>query len=325
MSLRVAHSLEEWAGQHSPAARSVVAIGNFDGLHRGHQHILHRVVRRARELQATAAAITFDPHPLKVLRPDAAPPLINTITQRLAGLEEWGLDAVLVLPFTVDLSRLAPEAFVKQVLVNTLHVQSALVGQNFRFGHKHAGDVALLREMGASLGFEVETVLPVTLRRKLVSSTAVREAVRAGSMTEATRLLGRLFSLTGTIEAGSGTGRRVVVPTLNLAPQQELLPARGVYVTETWLGGDSPARAEHRFRSVTNVGVRPTFGGERLTVESHLFDFSGEMETDEAGICFWRRLREEKKFASAADLLAQVKRDMATAQKFFRRLGPARA
>lgn len=328
MSLRIALSISDWARDFPPSARAVVAIGNFDGLHLGHQRILRRTVIRAAAHDALAAAITFDPHPLKFLRPEQAPSLIATLAQRLHWFDEFALDAALVLPFDKELSLLAPEEFVRRYLVEGLRVSAVIVGENFRFGHKHAGDVQLLRKLGSDHHFEVETVAPVSFRGQLVSSTAVRDAVRTGRMTDAIRLLGRPFALTGEIESGTGTGRRVVVPTLNLAAEQELLPGRGVYVTESWLAGpegDDPHDCSGRvYRSVTNVGTRPTFAGARLTIESHLFDFSGELYTHRLGVSFWHRIREEMKFSSPEELLAQIRHDMDAAQEFFRRLDRAR-
>jgi riboflavin kinase/FMN adenylyltransferase len=235
------------------------------------------------------------------------------------------MDATLVLPFTAELSLLSPEEFVGRVLVEQLRAQAVLVGQNFRFGHKGAGNVAMLADFGKKYGFEVEIVPPVMVRGQMVSSTAVRNAIREGRVSDAVRFLGRPFVLIGEIESGTGTGRRLVVPTLNLRPQQELLPPRGVFVTETWLTDaeavESPGRI---YRSVTNVGMRPTFDGQRLTIESHLFDYSGELISGAMGVSFWRRLREEKKFASPEELRAQIACDMRAAQSFFRRLDRAR-
>jgi riboflavin kinase/FMN adenylyltransferase len=190
-----------------------------------------------------------------------------------------------------------------------------LVGENFRFGHKQAGDVALLRELGAHHGFAVEIIPPVAQDGEIVSSTAIRREIATGNVGHAARLLGRPFVLSGDIVAGTGTGRRFTFPTLNLKPEQELLPARGVYVTRTLLEGETRTR-----RSVTNVGMRPTFNGASLSVETHLLDFSGEVTADRMEVRFWKRLREEKKFANPEELRAQIARDIASARRFFSRL-----
>jgi riboflavin kinase/FMN adenylyltransferase len=314
MALTVVRSPQEWTARFGAAApQTGVTIGNFDGLHLGHQRILRGVVERARATGALAAAVTFDPHPLKVLRPEEAPPLIVTLEQRLAAFEEMGLDAVLGLHFDLALSRLSPEDFVRRILVGTLRVHAVLVGGNFRFGYRQAGDAKRLAELGRDFRFAVETIPPVVLRGAVVSSTAIRRAVEEGRVCLAGRWLGRPFALIGMIQPGTGQGRRLVVPTLNLATQQELLPKAGVYVTETRVAG-------RLYRSATNVGFRPTFDGRRLTIESHLFDFSQDLTAGPMEVRFWTRLRDEKKFVNIDALREQVLRDLARAREFFRRL-----
>jgi riboflavin kinase/FMN adenylyltransferase len=309
-------SPEEWAARYATSGRgSVLAIGNFDGIHLGHQAIIRAAVERAAKTQDVATALTFDPSPRKVLRPESAPLRVSTSAQRMDWFGTVGLEAAVVLPFTLDLARLSPEEFVEQILVRGLHVRAVLVGENFHFGHKQAGNVALLRELGARYGFAVEIIPPVALNGEIVSSTAIRREIAAGKVTHAARLLGRPFVLSGEIVPGTGTGRRFTFPTLNLKPEQELLPARGVYVTRTLLEGETRSR-----RSVTNIGMRPTFNGASLSVETHLLDFSGEVTATRMEVRFWKRLREEKKFASPEDLRAQIARDIADARRFFTRL-----
>jgi riboflavin kinase/FMN adenylyltransferase len=312
MPLVEARSPAEWTARFG-ASPTAVTVGNFDGVHLGHQEILAAVVERAHRTGAVAAAVTFDPHPLKVLRPDTAPPLLTTLAQRLALLEEQKLDAALVLRFDPALAALSPQEFVERVLVTTLHARAVFVGRNFRFGHRQMGDVTLLTKLGYRLGFDVISLPPVVRRGAVISSSLIRAAVAEGRMSAAARSLGRCFSLTGSICAGTGTGRRVVVPTLNLAPVQELLPKRGVYATETLLDG-------HRFRSATNVGFRPTFDGKRLSIESHLFDFFAEITSGPMEIRFCTRLRDERKFAGPGELREQIQRDIRRATVFFRRL-----
>src|SRR6202163_1411805 len=267
MAFLVFNSIEEWAAQFGDARRAAVTVGNFDGLHLGHQKILQSVAERARASGQRAAVITFDPHPMRVLRPDRAPLMIQTLSQRLAGFEQMGLDAALVLRFDHALSLVSPEEFIERILVGGLRAGAILVGANFRFGHRGAGDVRLLGECGRHDGFEVEIVPPVEVGGQIVSSTAIRGAVASGDVAEAIPLLGRGFSLTGEIRAGAGRGRTILFPTLNMAPEQELLPKLGVYATESVVGGKL-------YSSVTNVGTRPTFNGAGVTVESHLFEFS---------------------------------------------------
>jgi phosphoribosyl 1,2-cyclic phosphate phosphodiesterase len=306
----------QWAAHYVPSGRgSILAIGNFDGIHLGHQAILRAAVQRAAKTKDVPTALTFDPSPRKILRPESAPPRVSTNQQRMDWFGIVGLEAAVVLPFTLDLARLSPEEFVEQILVRGLHVRAVLVGENFRFGHKQAGDVALLRQLGARYGFAVEIIPPVAFDREVVSSTAIRREIAAGNVTHAARLLGRPFALTGEIVRGTGTGRRFTFPTLNLKPEQELLPAGGVYVTRTLLEGETKSR-----RSVTNVGMRPTFNGASLSVETHLLDFSGEVTAKRMEVRFWKRLRDEKKFAGPEELRSQIARDSATANKFFTRL-----
>ena len=310
------NSPEEWTVHYASSKRgSVLAIGNFDGIHLGHRAILRAAVERAAKTGDVATALTFDPSPRKVLRPESAPVRVSTNAQRMAWFGTVGLEAAVVLPFTLDLARLSPQEFVEHILVRGLQVRAVLVGENFRFGHKQAGDVALLRELGVRHGFAVEIIPPVALDGEIVSSTAIRREIASGNISHAARLLGRPFALSGDIVPGTGTGRRFTFPTLNLKPEQELLPARGVYVTRTLLEGETKSR-----RSVTNVGMRPTFNGASLSVETHLLDFSGEVTAKRMEVRFWKRLREEKKFATPEELRAQIARDIASARRFFTRL-----
>ena len=232
-------SSEAWASRFGKFDQSsVLAIGSFDGIHLGHQAILRSVAARARALNAVPTALTFAPSPRAVLRPDTAPSQISTIAQRIAGFRALGLEAAVVLPFTLDLSRLTPEEFVQQILLRNLRTRALFVGENFRFGHKQAGDVNLLRRLGAEHGFEVVILPPVIYRGEVVSSTLIRKEIADGDVSRAARLLGRQFVLTGEVVSGTGTGHRFTFPTLNLAPEQSLLPRRGVYITRTCLEGE---------------------------------------------------------------------------------------
>jgi riboflavin kinase/FMN adenylyltransferase len=306
----------DWAAEYASSDRgSVLAIGNFDGIHLGHQAILRAAVKRAEETCNVATALTFDPSPRKVLRPESAPQRISTNVQRMKWFGLLGIEAAVVLPFTMDLARLSPEDFVDEILVRGLSVRAVLVGENFRFGHRQAGDVKFLRELGMRYGFEVAIIPPVQYRGEVVSSTVIRREIAAGNVTHASLLLGRPFALTGEVVSGTGTGRRFTFPTLNLVPEQELLPARGVYVTRTLLDGGTKT-----YRSVTNIGMRPTFNGSSLSIETHLLDFAGEIDPRRIEVRFWKRLREEKKFASAEELRAQISKDIASANRFFSRL-----
>jgi riboflavin kinase/FMN adenylyltransferase len=222
MALAVLHSAEEWIARGGAERKPVaVTIGNFDGVHRGHQEILRRVRERAAKQDLLGAVLTFDPHPARVLRPAAAPLLLTTLEQRLHAFDEAGIAAALVMRFDLEVAKISAEDFVRRFLVEAMRAQVVLVGGNFRFGHRQAGDVKLLTELGRQCGFEVEVVPPVVEAGTVVSSTAVRAAVREGRMEDAAKLLGRPFALEGEIRTGTGQGRKLVVPTLNLATEQE--------------------------------------------------------------------------------------------------------
>jgi phosphoribosyl 1,2-cyclic phosphate phosphodiesterase len=312
---------QAWASRYATYGHtSVLAIGNFDGIHLGHQAILRATVERAHALSAVSTALTFDPSPRKVLRPETAPLRLSTNAQRMEWFNALGLEAAVVLPFTLELARLSPEEFVEQILLRDLHIKAVLVGENFKFGHKQAGDVKLLSELGAKHGFAVVIVPPVVYRGEIVSSTIIRREVAEGDVSHAARLLGRPFALTGEVVSGTGTGSRFTFPTLNLAAEQELLPARGVYVTRTCLDGEARSH-----RSVTNIGVRPTFNGSSLSIETHLLDTQIAAAPKRIEVRFWKRLRAEKKFTGPEELRAQIAADIARANNFFSRLRHSRA
>ena len=311
--LAVFTSAEKFRKYYASSSRgSVLAIGNFDGIHLGHQAILKDAADRAAKNGAVATALTFEPAPRKVLRPETAPKRLSTNDQRLEWFRVVGVEAAVVMPFTLELSKLSPQEFIEKILVAELLVRTVLVGENFRFGHKQTGDVQLLCELGKQNGFEVVTIPSVHAHGEVVSSTVIRREIAEGDVTQAGRLLGRPFVLTGEIVGGTGTGRKFTFPTLNLRPEQELLPASGVYITRTVLEGEKNSR-----RSVTNIGMRPTFNGSVLTVETHLLDFSGEITAKKMELRFWKRLRSERKFAGPEELRAQIAKDIKSARKFF--------
>ena len=315
-ALELFSTSQAWAARYAGSDRgSTLAIGNFDGIHLGHQAILREVVSRAADTKAVATVLTFDPTPQKILRPQSAPLRISTTEQRLRCFGALGVDAAVVLPFSHELAKLTPQEFVEQILVRDLHVRAVFVGENFRFGHKQSGNAQLLSQLGAESGFEVIILPPVIYKGEVVSSTIIRREIAAGDVAHAARLLGRPFVLTGKVVSGTGTGRRFTFPTLNLAAEQELLPARGVYVTRTLIEGESRTR-----RSVTNVGVRPTFNGSTLSVETHILEPIPEISPARIEVHFWKRLREEKKFTGPEELRAQIAGDIASARTFFDRL-----
>ena len=295
--------------------RPVLALGNFDGVHRGHAKIIQHVRRRADEQGATAAALTFDPHPSRVVRPDKAPPLLMTGRQKLAALAEAGMDGIAVVRFTTELSRWTPETFVRTVLVGWLQVAEVWVGANFLFGHERAGNFSLLRALGERFGFGAEKIDPVRYRDFVVSSTRIRRLVAEGRVDEAGSLLGHHYMVEGTVSRGDGRGRRIGYPTANLATDNVLFPPNGVYATAVLMDGDVHA-------AVTNVGVRPTFGGASAgpVVESHLFDVDRDLYGREVRVAFIRRLREEQTFADGDALRAQIARDCDAARGLFQQI-----
>ena len=290
-----------------------LTIGNFDGVHLGHRRILEAAVERGRQNGWKAAVLTFDPHPTRVVAPDRAPALMTTLEQRLERFEEIGIDEALILPFTAEVARMTPEEFVRDVLVEKLSTRAVVVGSNFRFGHRHAGDIATMEKLGLEHGFSCEAVQPVRLGGEVVSSSRVRAALAAGRLREVRRLLGRMFRVRGSVAAGRGIGARKTVPTLNIAPEAELTPPDGVYVSDT-----RDVDSSRCWRSVTNVGVRPTFGSGDRTIETHLLDPLEGPAPRRIEVCFLRRLREEKMFASAAELKQQILRDIGRAERLFR-------
>jgi riboflavin kinase / FMN adenylyltransferase len=295
---------------HAP----VLALGNFDGLHRGHMKIIDRVRRRAGERGGTPAAMTFDPHPPRVLRPDKAPPLLMTKAQKIEALARSGMQGVAVLRFTTEVSQWEPETFVRTVLVEWLHVVEVWVGANFLFGHQRAGNYSVLRSLGARYGFRAEKIDPVRYKDFVVSSTRVRRLIAEGRVDEAAALLGHHYFIDGTVSRGAGRGRGIGFPTANLATANDLIPPAGVYATTVTV--DDVVRP-----SVTNIGMRPTFGDVTApVVETHLFDFDADLYGRELRLSFVQRLRDERAFADVDALRAQIDADCRSARRLFGRI-----
>ncbi|HSY67364.1 MAG TPA: riboflavin biosynthesis protein RibF [Edaphobacter sp.] len=295
---------------------TVATIGNFDGVHRGHLSVIEEVVARARALGAKSIAITFEPHPARVLRPESTLPLITPLTEKLDLLSSTGLDAVFVLPFTKDFSQMSARAFATDVLHHALHVIELHEGENFRFGHHAEGDVNNLEALGRELGFTCKVYSPRTIRNQPISSSRVRQLIAEGNVSQVRSLLGHPFAIASTPASGRGYGTRYTVPTINLAPYAELLPANGVYITTLTIG-NGPTR--ETFDAVTNVGNRPTFGADSFTVESHLLNFH-PITLDEQTpltLTFLRRLRPEVRWPNPEALREQIGRDVATAKRYF--------
>ena len=308
--MQVFDSFEAIPKDFGPA---VVSVGNFDGIHRAHQQLLATIRDRARELNARAVAVTFDPHPARILRPHGGPPLITPEEHKMELLGKIGLDAVVVVPFTRDLSLMPAFEFAEELLFNKLHTIEVHEGFNFRFGHKAEGDVERLREFGHKLGFTVVTHPPLLWGELVISSSNVRAVVLGGEVEKARHLLGRVFSIDSTPGRGRGYGAKYTVPTVNLARYADLIPSLGVYVTEMRINGEE-------FQSVTNVGNRPTFGADSFAIESYILNFHPiDLASDTPiRLSFLHRLRAERKFPSTEALKEQIGRDVTRAQRYFR-------
>jgi riboflavin kinase / FMN adenylyltransferase len=306
--MEVFRSLSDVPSSFGPA---IVSIGNFDGVHCGHRLILESVIQSAATRSLRSIAVTFDPHPLRVLRPEASPKLITPLDARLELLKATGVNAVLVLPFTAALSRMRAEEFVTTILHDGLHAVEVHEGPNFRFGYRAEGGIQELADLGRTLGFEVVIHPACCIRGLTVSSSKIREQISRGDLRAARLLLGHSFFVHSTPERGRGIGSKLTVPTINLAPYDELLPPNGVYVTHLRVAGEW-------FDAVTNVGNRPTFGENSFAVESHLLNFHPMELTGQTPLelVFHHRLREERRFPSPEALKAQILRDAARARRY---------
>jgi riboflavin kinase/FMN adenylyltransferase len=292
----------------------IVALGNFDGVHRGHLKILERIVHTAAEQAGTPMVVTFDPHPSQIVRPDKAPPLLMTLAQRLDALYECGITHVAVVRFTRELSTWPPDTFVERVLVEWLGVRVVCVGANFLFGHERAGNFNALRILGQRLGFRADMVDPVRYKDFVVSSSRVRRLLTEGRVDEAGSLLGHPYAVCGRVVEGQGRGRELGFPTANIESPNELVPSNGVYAAA--LVVDGVVRP-----SVTNVGVRPTFNdGTGTTIESHVLDFDGDLYGKEVQLSFVQRLRDERGFADVDELRDQIAADRRRAVSLFGRM-----
>jgi riboflavin kinase/FMN adenylyltransferase len=309
--MRILRDLRSFPPELRP---SVAALGAFDGIHLAHAKILDTAVERARARGVAAVACTFDPHPAAVLRPALAPAPIATLEENLARIAEHGLDATLVIPFTPEFSRMEAEAFVQQVLRQTLAVKEVVVGFNHTFGRGARGTAALLRDLGLRDGFVTHVLPPLQVRGLAVSSSVIREALREGAVELARELLGRPYSVTGTVKRGAGRGRTLGFPTANLRPDRPLVLAGGVYAARArWDGQQAEA--------VVNIGYRPTFEESEYWIEAYLFDFAGDLYDRALTLDFLARIRPEMKFSGVEALKAQVQADMTEARRLLRGAG----
>jgi riboflavin kinase/FMN adenylyltransferase len=310
---RVFRSLDQVPPDFGP---SVLTIGNFDGVHAGHRGILRRVHQIADARGWKASVLTFDPHPTRIVAPARTPKLMTLPEQRCGLVRHEGIQQVLILPFNEEVARLSPEEFVEQILVRKLAARAIVVGENFRFGNKKAGDTRLLETLGQRFGFSTEIVPAVSYRGATVSSSGLRQLVESGAVARAARFLMRPYALEGEVVAGHGVGKQKTVPTLNLATKSEVLPKKGVYVTRT-----TDLEDNRSWESVTNLGYRPTFGGShQLSIETFLLDpLAGETPRVIRVEFLWR-LRDEQKFESPDALKIQILKDAGRTKAYFRRL-----
>lgn len=289
---------------------TVLTIGNFDGVHRGHQHVLARVLREAHETKLPAVGVTFEPHPVKLLNPDKDFPLLMPFDERARLLERYGLEALVTVPFTHRTATTPAEDWVRQVLVDQLQVRRLLIGYDFSFGRGRDGDATHLRRLGETLGFSVEQVPAIVEDQRPISSSRIRRLVQAGEVENATRLLGRPFHLRGEVVHGEGRGHDLGYPTANLVTPWEMLPHIGVYAAVALAGGELHAAA-------VSVGRNPTFDLQELRLEAFLLDFSGDLYGQEVELHFVRRLRDEKKFADVAHLIEEMGHDVQRTRALF--------
>jgi riboflavin kinase / FMN adenylyltransferase len=307
--LKIYNQLDELPTATAPV---VATIGNFDGLHLGHQGVIAEVIERARFLGGQSLAITFDPHPARVLRPEQPRPLITPLVRKLELLADTGIDACLILPFTEAFCHMTAHEFAAGILVNAVHATEVHEGENFRFGYGAEAGIDGLEALGRELGFSVTVYAPRNLRGGPVSSSRIRSLIAGGDVSHARALLGRPFAIDSTPASGRGYGTKYTVPTINLAPYAELLPAHGVYITTLSIG-------QEIFEAVTNVGNRPTFGSDSFAVESHLLNFHPVELTEQTPLrlTFLRRLRAERPFPTTQHLRDQIARDVTQARRYF--------
>lgn len=292
-----------------PLKNPVLTIGNFDGVHKGHLALFDKVKTLARDIQGQSVVMTFEPHPIKVVKPGNGPPLITPVEQKLKLIAEAGIDVILCLPFNKEFAAISADDFVNELLVKKIGVKEIVVGYDYSFGAGRRGNIDFLRKMGEELGFKVHVVEPIHLNDTLVSSTSIRNLVKEGNLPEAKRLLGRDYQITGIVKTGMGRGSKILgFPTANLIPVDELIPKKGVYAVKAYI-------YNKEYNGVCNIGLNPTFGGTSLSIETHVLDFSGDIVGEKFTIKFISRLREEKTFKSKDELAEQIKKDVIKARE----------
>jgi len=296
---------------------AIVNIGNFDGVHLGHQEIFKKIVRQAEETHKKSVVITFDPHPVKIMKPGNGPPLITPTQQKLRLIDEAGIDITVCIPFTKEFAEISASDFVRNILVDKIGMKVAVVGYDYTFGHNREGNISLLKKMGRQLGFSVEVVEPVLKGNTIISSTTIRELVQKGSLSEAKNLLGRNYQICGTVVSGKNRGGRLLgFPTANLQLVDELTPKVGVYAVRVLID-------DQIYNGLTNIGYDPTFGDGPFSVETHILDFSQSLLGKTIRINFIKRLRDEKTFKTVKELSDQIGKDIIKARQLFKQIETA--
>lgn len=287
---------------------SIITLGNFDGLHLGHQELIKKIILRAEETGGLSMVVTFRPHPLKILAPEKCPPLISIYEEKIQLFEKLGIDVLVKIPFTLDFSAMEPRDFVKNILVDLLGAKEIFVGYNYRFGKGRKGNILMLRDLGNELGFIVREVEQVSLNGEVISSTRIRQLLINGEVEHAARLLGRPYALCGIVVKGDGRGRGLGFPTANIVSRHSIIPSNGVYAVRLFV-------RDKYYNGIVNIGMRPTFDAKSMAIEVHIFDFDEDIYGEELTVYFAGKIRDERKFGSAEALIRQIQADIAIAKK----------
>ena len=287
--------------------KSVITLGNFDGIHLGHQELVRMVIRRAAEIEGQSMVVTFRPHPLKVLAPEKCPPLISIYEEKIQIFEKLGIDVLVKIPFSLRFAEMTPREFVKDILCDLLGAKDIFVGYNYKFGRGREGTTQTLKQMGKEYGFIVHEVEQISLDGEVISSTKIRQFLKAGDVEHAAKLLGRPYAIAGIVIRGDSRGKTLGFPTANIASKHAIIPSDGVYAVKL-------LAREKCLSGVVNIGIRPTFDTRSLAIEVHVFDFNEDLYGEEITLYFIRKIREERKFDTAEALIGQIKKDISTAR-----------
>ena len=282
---------------------SIITLGNFDGLHLGHQELIKKIILRAKETDSLSMVVTFRPHPLKILAPEKCPPLISIYEEKIQLIEKLGIDVLVKIPFTIDFSKMEPRDFVKNILVDLLGAKEIFVGYNYRFGKGRKGNIQMLKDLGKELGFIVREIEQVSLDGEVISSTRIRQLLTNGEVEHAAKLLGRPYALCGIVVKGDGRGRGLGFPTANIASRHSIIPSNGVYAVRLFV-------RDKYYSGIVNIGMRPTFDAKSMAIEVHIFDFDEDIYGEEMTVYFANKIREERKFGNAQALIKQINADI---------------